>query len=350
MRNLPIGFSLLSIAAIAGCSLSSSPSTPVGADPAEAGGKADSIGASSLPEVTCGDDPQTGPKSWRHPHNSPITTSDGDALHRGIDLITSADAATQTIEGQIRYGHLIDDPLKDEGVDLFACREGAWQSLGSSITDNDGHFALALTGDARLPLGMRDMFVSVQGDRTSARFLALVAPTGTEIAFSDCDGTLTSSENAYPDSLLTGATVGANEGAANALITLRQRNYLVVYLTARALYFTQDTRDWLWQNGFPMGPLRFAPGIIFSSSSTADYKASSIATIAATGLVPKIGIGNRATDEQAYSREHIDGENIFLKMPEFESECADLFTQGKAVSVTSYVDITPTFAEMPVAP
>ena len=59
---------------------------------------------------------------------------------------------------------------------------------------------------------------------------------------------------------------------------------------------------------------------------------------------------DRATDEQAYSREHIDGENIFLKMPEFESECADLFTQGKAVPVTSYVDITPTFAEMPVAP
>ena len=40
-------------------------------------------------------------------------------------------------------------------------------------------------------MGLRDLYLSVVGDRTGARFVGLVAPSGTALAVSDVDGTLT---------------------------------------------------------------------------------------------------------------------------------------------------------------
>src|SRR5207237_897231 len=143
-----------------------------------------------------------------------------------------AGVVTQHLTGEIRYG-LIDKALEDETVELFACRAGTWVPVGSVLTDDEGRFDLALTGPARLPVGRRPLFASVVGDRSSAAFVAIVAPDGHDLVVSDMDGTLTTGENAFPVALATGATVEAHPGAAAALRLLADKGYVIVYMSSR---------------------------------------------------------------------------------------------------------------------
>src|SRR5436309_1513821 len=96
-------------------------------DPTETatgGTKAD--GAAGVPDVRCDALPATGPVGgFTHKVNTLLTHA-GDPRHRGIDLVTGAGAATQTLEGWITYT-VADKGLMDEAVDLFACRAGAWK-------------------------------------------------------------------------------------------------------------------------------------------------------------------------------------------------------------------------------
>ncbi|HMG52680.1 MAG TPA: hypothetical protein VK601_04350, partial [Kofleriaceae bacterium] len=123
-------------------------SGPVGVDPDEAGPEFEGGqlgGASGVPDVRCDDDPDAG-RSGRFRHLKNIVISKlGDPRHRGLDLVGSADGATQRLEGWISYT-VIDKALEDEDVDVFACRAGPWRRIGTARTDDDGHFALALTG------------------------------------------------------------------------------------------------------------------------------------------------------------------------------------------------------------
>src|SRR5688572_12400818 len=159
------------------------------------------------PAITrCTDAPAAGStESWRH-YSSRFVVELGSPHHRGIDLIATTDDATQTLGGRVTYGPS-DKDLQDENVDVFACMSGAWQKLARVTTDDEGRFTLALTGAQRLPEGIRDLYLSVAGDRTGVPFIAMVAAKGTPVVVSDIDGTLTSSENAYPYSLVTGDVV-----------------------------------------------------------------------------------------------------------------------------------------------
>ncbi len=340
----------LLILALTGCT---NVAEPVGVDPTEASGgegKADGFGPVELPEPICDGAPDAGDAgSWRHRYRSRLVAL-GEPHHRGIDLITSAGAYAQPIRGEISYG-FTDKALEDEEVDLFACRAGEWRFIGSAITDDEGMFELDLSGEERLPIGIRSLYASVVGDRSGAEFLALVAPEGTELVFSDVDGTLTSSENAYPESLVTGADVGANEGAAEALGALRDRRYYPVYMTARGRRFTEDTREWLAAQGFPRGPLRLAPSLVtLPGSATVAYKAGTLEDIAAEGLVPAIGIGNRASDAEAYAQAGLASDRIFIEATEYASEDQPLIDGGECVGFESYVDLLPAFESMPPAP
>jgi hypothetical protein len=305
----------------------------------------------SLPEVTCVGAPAAGPtKPWRHPFTSPLTVALGAPQHRGIDLIAGADVAVQQLRGEIRYG-VVDKALEDENVDLFACHAGAWQAIGTTRTDGEGNFELDLSDVSRLSIGQRSVYVSVAGDRSGVGFVALVAPTGSWVAASDVDGTLTSSENAFPEALITQAPVAVQPGAPAALTALHARGYLPVYVTARGRVFTEATRAWLAAEGFPRGPLRLADSLItLPGSATVAYKSSVFSAIDGAGVKVTVGFGNRATDAEAYASAALAGENVFLKLPEFASECAPLIAQGEAVGFDSYVTLTPTLATLPLAP
>ncbi|MFT3696311.1 MAG: hypothetical protein QM831_24435 [Kofleriaceae bacterium] len=260
----------------------------------------------------------------------------GDPHHRGFDLIAPASADSQTIEGWIAYS-VADKALEDEDVDVFACREAAWVKIGTATTDDEGHFALTLTADQRLPLGLRDMFVSVDGDRTGAAFLAYVAPDDQELVASDVDGTLTSSENAFIESLALGGEPDAQPGAADAFVRAKAAGLQLVYVTARGNQYTADTRQWLADKGFPRGPLRLSTSFVtLPGGDTIDYKTQ---TLQALPMTLHEGIGNRASDVTAYANAGLDAAHILVELPEYQSELQPLIDAGEATGFTDYTTL-----------
>jgi hypothetical protein len=312
------------------------PAGDVGVDPDEAtgtGGKADGDGG--VPDVRCADAPAVGDAvGFRHT-GSKLTAALGGDKHRGIDLIATSDAAAQVIAGELSYG-VFDKALEDEDVDVFACRAGAWVALGSARTGDEGDFQIVLTGDDRLPIGLRDMFLSVRGDRTSARFLAWVAPASSQLAVSDVDGTLTPFEAAFVGSSL-GIDIGIHEGAPEAFAALVARGMQPVYVTARARSATQATRAWLAQTGMPRGPVRLADGVLLPGSATVAYKTDTLRAF--DGFELALGNGNRESDIEAYTAAGVPANRITIKLPEYTLEVQGALDRGEAIGFDAYDEL-----------
>ena len=269
---------------------------------------------------------------WRH-STSKLIVQLGDPHHRGIDLIASDDAPTQMIGGRVTYGPS-DKDLEDEDVDVFANAK----LLGRVRTDDEGRFTLSLTGAERLPTGMHDLSFKVVGDGTRASFNGFVAKRGTRVIVSDVDGTLTASENAYPQSLALGGDVAAQSNAAAKLSAAAAAGASIVYITARGDRFTQDTRDWLAAKGFPRGALRMPSSLItIPGDDTVEAKSRALAELAPFAL--QAGLGNRHSDVTAYTAAGIPADRIFIKLPEFTEEVAEDLTASKAVGVDDYADV-----------
>jgi phosphatidate phosphatase PAH1 len=339
MENFSVA-RILAAAALVGCHGSAQ-----NGDPSQQKGSADSIG-SAIPIVRCDGVPDT-PAAIGFQHLESQAIAALSPMHRGIDLVTSVQAASQAIRGEISYG-TVDKALEDENVDLFACVDGGWLALGPAVTDSEGRFELDLENDARLPLGLRDLYVSVQGDRSGVGFLALVAPDGYGVAASDVDGTLTNSEWTYAESLITGKTVEAWPGAADGLSALTQRGYPIVYLSTRSRRFTEDTRAWLQANGFPLGPVSLSSSIVTlpGDAAVAD-KLQAIGAITANGLSDSIGLGNRLSDAQAFQQSGLAADRIFMKLPEYQKELQPLLDANAVVRVDDYTAATSLFSALP---
>lgn len=305
-------------------------------------------GTSPLPTFICTGSPDAGPATdWNDPIHAEASIALGgwSPNHRGIDLVASVSQDPQTVAGEIRYGT---KALEYENVSLFACEDGDWQPIGNTTTDGKGNFALALTDDARLTVGVRSLYVSVDGDRSGARFLAIVTEDSWPVLFSDVDGTLTSSENAAAGGLI-GLGVDANPGAADALNAMAQKGYAIVYVTAMMRTFESNRRAWLADKGFPAGGLVMPDDFVLPGSETVTYKSDAFTTIALAGLVPTVGLGNRASDEAAYSAAGVPASSTFLKLGQYDKEDQPLIDAGEAVGVTSYVDALPLFQAFPDA-
>jgi phosphatidate phosphatase PAH1 len=273
---------------------------------------------------------------FRHTSSS-LVAHLGDPHHRGLDLITTDTADTQTLSGWIKYSDA-DKSLEDEDVHVFACMNQTWTEVGTARTSEEGRFDLQLTGDARLTDGLRDMYLSVVGDATGAAFLAYVAPEGTPLVISDVDGTLTGSENQYPESLAAGTDVDVQPNAAAAFQRVTGEGLQIVYITARGNRFTDDTRQWLADQGFPRGPVRLVDGLaVLPGQATIDYKTNTMAAL--TGFSFDAGIGNRDSDITAYTNVGIAADHILIKLPEFEGECWYDLDQHKAIGFDDYANL-----------
>lgn len=287
----------------------------------------------AVPDIRCAGTPDAGPATgWRHISSRLVTM--GDPHHRGTDLIATTADLTQEISGRVTYGDL-DKDLEDEDLQLFACIDHVWQPLGDVRTDEDGRFTLILTGDERLALGLRDLYLSVAGDRTGVSFLAFVAPPDAPIVVSDVDGTLTASENAYPKALAIGGDTAVQPGAAEALKSAISQGVNVVYITSRGDRFTQDTRDWFAAKGFPRGPVRMPRSLItLPGTDTIEFKSDALASLG--GLAILAGFGNRATDIDAYRNAGLSADRILIKLPEFTEEIAGELMAGAATGFELY--------------
>ena len=340
MRTIWVLVSTIFVGCIAASSTSGAPEVgPVATDPAEGGPGHERGTLDTVPDVRCAGAPDAGNAGSFHHFKNVLISALGDPRHRGFDLVTSADAASQTLEGWISYT-VVDKALEDEDVDLFACRAGRWSRIGTVRTDDEGHFALGLSGASRLPIGMRDVFVSVVGDRSGVGFLGYVAPTGTRLVVSDVDGTLTSSENAFLETIVLGIEPDARPGAAHAFADATARGRQLVYVTARGNQYTTATRDWLGHRGFPRGPVRLAESFVtLPGSDTVDFKTRTITALTASGLSLSAGVGNRASDVAAYTNSGLDADRIFIELPEFVDEVQPLIDAHQAVGFTSYDDL-----------
>jgi phosphatidate phosphatase PAH1 len=314
-------------------------SGPVGVDPDEASADGKADGSVSLPDIHCDDAPGAGPhRSFRHTRSKLISAL-GDTHHRGIDLVVAATSDEQHLIGETSYGGIVGKSLEDEDIDVFACRAGAWKKVGTARTDDEGRFDLVLEGSARLPRGMRDMYMSVAGDRSGASFLAVVAPDDTQLAVSDIDGTLTSSENAAIGEVI-GVDPDIHDGASEAWQLIAGAGVIPVYTSARARHSTASTREWLAGHDMPRGPVRLAPHVLLPGSATSEYTAGVFDALAAE-LPIAIGVGNRETDIDAYAHAGLAGDQIFIKLPEFEGEVEARLAAGEATGFTSYDELRP---------
>lgn len=290
----------------------------------------------SAPSVTrCLTAPDAGPsEDWRH-FSSNLISELGEPHHRGLDLIASTEDAIQTLGGRLTYGGT-DKDLEDEDADVFACLGGAWKKLARVTTDGEGRFSLSLSGNERMPEGLRDLYLSVAGDRSGVPFVAMVAQTGSPVVVSDVDGTLTASENSYPTSLVTGSDVAAQPDAAARLNLAAQHGATIVYITTRGDRFTQDTRTWLAAKGFPFGAVRMPSAIItIPGEDTVEAKTSMLGDLASFELLA--GVGNRHTDVEAYTNAGIDAQHIYIKLPEFMEELATDLSTNRATGIEQYV-------------
>ena len=261
----------------------------------------------------------------------------GTPHHRGIDLITSATATQQMLEGELGYG--ADKAIEDEDVEVFACDANAWQLLGTARTDGDGHFALALADARLLRPGLHALFASSVGDRSGVGFLGYVASADAKVAIADVDGTLTTTENGIVRSIVFGSNLTPQPDAPDAFRHLATSGFQLVYLTARPRGTTELTRAWLADRGFPPGPLITASHLTLPGGAALAHKVRALDHLRSGGVPLTIGIGNRATDVIAYTRAGLSGDRIFVKEPAYAPELRPYVETGRATSFERYADL-----------
>ncbi len=284
-------------------------------------------------DTRCTTPPAVKPVGFRH-KRSKLIAKHGSPNHRGIDLIAYEDDKVQFIEGKLAYGKL-DKDVDKEDAELFACIDNTWKSLGIHTTDDDGRLALTLEGPARLPPGMRDMYIAAVGDGSGAYFVGYVAPRGTKIVVTDVDGTISWSENSIIKQVISrDHDIKHRPSAPQALSSLP---YPVVYTTARGDAFIGITRRWLESHGFPRGMLRLSKGLFAKPGESAiTYKTKTLKAI----TVPiAAGIGNRKSDITAYTNVGLTGKQIFIHLPEYEKEVRKLLDAGKAIGFKDYLQL-----------
>jgi hypothetical protein len=284
-------------------------------------------------DTRCASPPVVKATGWRH-KRSKLIAKTATSNHRGIDLIAKEEDEQQHLAGKLAYGKL-DKDIEDEDAELFACIDNAWKSLGVFRSDDDGRFGTTLSGAARLPVGMRDMYVAALGDGSGAYFVGYVAAKGTKVVVTDVDGTISWSENSIIKQVLDrDRDIATRPNAPKALGSLQ---YPIVYTTARGDVFIGITRKWLERHGFPRGMLRLSKGAFAKPGAAAiEYKTK---TLKALSVPIAAGIGNRKSDITAYTNIGLPGKQIFIHLPEYEKECRKDIDAGKAVGFADYLQL-----------
>jgi hypothetical protein len=283
----------------------------------------------------CAAQPNGPQDSYRHRRNR-LYKSLGEPRFRGIDLIAMADDPSQILGGKLAYT-AADKDVWDEDVYVYACHADGWRFAGQARTDRQGRFEVVLSGAARLPVGMRDLFALVPGDGGGVRFLAYVAPRGTTAVVSDVDGTLTESEDAIFNTVLFGDDLEHQPHAPRALAALAAAGHVIVYITARGDQYTEVTRRWLALHGFPRGPLRLARSTITKPGPrTVAFKTG---VLRGLRIPIAVGIGNRASDIAAYGNVGLPPSRILINLPEFADEVREELAAGKATGFDDYREV-----------
>jgi phosphatidate phosphatase PAH1 len=176
----------------------------------------------------------------------------------------------------------------------------SWQSLGRTITAEDGSYAFELgnTFDA----GSHKVWAVFEAGRTCYTHSLMVWPEGTQFVLSDIDGTLTQSDDELFAEIGDPTYDQQTKGSAIELIQAwDDKGYGLVYLTARPGDFRPMTEAWKARRGLPHGLTQFAFSLVFDATARA-YKAEFISTLLNDMQWEIVAAyGNATSDIEAYA-------------------------------------------------
>lgn len=258
---------------------------------------------------------------------SKVTAKTGFPVHRGRDFILRPGAPAWAI-AKFAYAPA-DKDLHDEEVDVYLLRgcKGAWERVGTykttwddqhpivqGVDDTGGYVYADLSHLPPLEVGRHRLRFVVAGDHTSTDSVIEVLADDARVAVADLDGTLTISETEAWAEVTTGLPPHANPGAAEALQSLVNRGFTLMYLTARPGWLVPRTHEWLALRNFPQGIVRTSlHKLPLVGEYASDFKSQEFAMLKeATGLVPEIGFGNTGTDVATYQAAGIPSESAYF--------------------------------------
>ncbi len=244
-----------------------------------------------------------------------------DNNHRGRDMFY-VEGEDQWVLAKFADASVLDLDLHGDTVRIFLNRDcaGEWEELGSAIASDDGdnptvegvedtggRIYFKIPEGKTLAAGRHRVHMIVETDGSTADQYIDVVPPGAPIFVSDVDGTLTTSENEEFFDLLLGDTPDANAFAASAFDVLVSKGYRPMYMTARPEFLYKRTRQFVDERGFPHGIIHTTlskSGAL--GGEAAEYKTGELAMLAAKGLVPTYGFGNKESDAEAYDNGGIE--------------------------------------------
>lgn len=233
--------------------------------------------------------------------------------------------------------------LPGEFVSLWFFDVGTneWKTLGRTKTDGDGYYDLPMTGFAA-PLDA-PVYAVLEADGSCGEHYDYLMPSGTKFVVTDIDGTMTFSDDELFKQIDEGTYVPKQNQSADKLMNeWAKKGYQVVYLTARPHLFRAETRRWLADLGFPVGPIITANSLVFNESAR-EYKGAWVKRMTNDfGWQVVAAYGNAESDIQAYEDAGIPKGITFI-VGEFAGASGTVAIPNNDFSqhITDFVDQQP---------
>lgn len=207
-------------------------------------------------------------------------------------------------------GGLFATPLPGENVSLWVY-DSEWHSIGRTQTDDAGAYELPDT-NFTAPNGT-PVYSMLEGDGDCMEHYNWLMPAGSKFVVVDIDGTLTESDNEQFIQFSDESYVPKMIAGANTMLQAwSAKGYPIVYLTARYHLYRQETRSWLRDKEFPVGPMITEPTL----QDAAVYKTLWLKRMVQNfGWVPVAAYGNADTDITAYENVGIPKSQTFIVGP-----------------------------------
>jgi len=233
---------------------------------------------------------------------------------------------------------LFSDPVPGEQVSLWVYADAAWSSLGHANTGADGYYEMPTTGV--VAANGVPVYAMLDADGSCAEHYTFLLPPGSKVVVTDIDATLTTSDGEVVLQAVDENHVPAMMAAADRLLqTWAMKGYTVVYLTARPNVLRNETRNWLRDLAFPIGPVITEPNF---------EAAEAFKTLWLRRMVNDFGwnivaaYGNAQTDIAAYSNAAIPKAATFIVGPLAGTDgTMPIANSDFSAHITTYVNAQP---------
>ncbi|WP_083938179.1 LNS2 domain-containing protein [Algicola sagamiensis] len=232
------------------------------------------------------------------------------SFHMLHDVVVGEYEST-TMTAKFDYGGVFHKDLEDEYIQayIYGTNMPHWQPLGRYKTNSDGIAEVELPG---LPAGQYRVKTVVMGDLTQAEgYITVLDSTRKAVVF-DIDATLTKSNAEQIKDYLELELAEPRPGAYRLVKEYMERDYQVIFLTARVYWYSSGTRNWLSMMGLPEGILRLSRNNGDSLFRPAQYKAEFLQDIQSKGVEIYRAYGNATTDVEAYAQAGIPKEETYI--------------------------------------